>query len=49
MHAGLSVSIFENYATLQRSLQPFFRVLERVDWGSFGLAVQASSFALPKF
>ena len=43
MSAGLAVSVFENYAVLQRPLQPLLKALERVDWASFGLAVQASA------
>lgn len=41
MRAGLSVSLFENYAVLQRPVQPLLKALERVDWASFGLTTQA--------
>ena len=39
--AGVSVHCFENYAVLQRPLQPLLKALERLDWASFGLTVQA--------
>lgn len=41
--AGVSVHCFENYAVLQRPLQPLLKVLEHLDWASFGLTVQAGS------
>ena len=41
MGAGVSVHCFENYAALQRPLQPLLKALERLDWASFGLIVQA--------
>ncbi len=41
MPAGVAISVFQNYAVLQRPLQPLLKALERVDWASFGLSVQA--------
>jgi hypothetical protein len=39
--AGVTVHCFENYAVLQRPLQPLLKALERLDWASFGLTAQA--------
>ena len=33
---------FEKYAVMQRPLEPLLKALERLDWASFGLSVQAS-------
>ncbi|CAL5224783.1 g7526 [Coccomyxa viridis] len=35
---GVAISVFQNYAVLQRPLQPLLKALERVDWASFGLS-----------
>ena len=32
---------FEKYAVMQRPLEPLLKALERLDWASFGLIVQA--------
>ena len=43
LSAGLiRVYFFEKYAVMQRPLGTLLKALERLDWASFGLSVQAS-------
>ena len=39
---SIRVYCFEKYAVMQRPLETLLKALERLDWGSFGLSVQAS-------
>ena len=39
---AIRVYCFEKYAVMLRPLETLLKALERLDWASFGLSVQAS-------